>query len=173
MNISLTQSTAKHFLSKDTQRPAMHGVYFDCGAKKMALTNGYVLLTVDFDPDPGMPSFIAPLAALPKKREAEITFDGDYIRTSEKGQPAAVTTPIDEQYPDWIHVIPEFPDERPGVTAIGFTPSFFAGFAAVTKNLGGIDIRLDFSNAKTAVKVSPIASVKHLWEGILMPTRMN
>jgi len=80
----------------------------------MVLTNRHILLTVDFEPDPGMTRFIAPLAALPKKREAELTFDGSYIRTIEPGQPTTVTEPIKEYYPAWKRIMPEIPDERPG-----------------------------------------------------------
>jgi len=170
MNLSLTQTTAKHFVSKDKMRPAMQGVYFDCEAKKMVLTNGHILLTVEFEPDPGIASFIAPLAALPKKREAEITFDGEYIRTIEPGQPTTVTEPIKEYYPAWKRIMPEIPDERPGITAIGFAPDLFTGFTAVIKNLGGLALRMDFLTAVNAVKLTPITPAP--WEGLIMPTRI-
>jgi len=170
MNITLNQTTAKHFVSKDKIRPAIQGVYFDCEAKKAVLTNGHILLTVDINPDPGIVSFIAPLAALPKKREAELTFDGSYIRTIEQGQAVTVTEPIKEYYPAWKSIMPEIPDERPGITAIGFAPYLFAGFAAVIKNLGGLALRLDFLSAVNAVKVSPVTPAT--WEGLIMPTHI-
>ncbi len=149
----------------------MQGIYFDCEAKKAVLTNGHVLLTVDFEPDPGMSSFIAPLAALPKKREAEITFDGNYIRTIEPGQPTTVTEPIKEYYPAWGRIMPDIPEERPGITAIGFAPDLFAGFTAVIKNLGGLAIRMDFLSAVNAVKITPVTPAD--WEGLIMPTRIS
>jgi len=171
MNIDLTQATAKHFVSADKMRAAMQGVYFDCDAKKIVMTNGHILLTVEFAPDAGMTSFIAPLSSLPKKRPAEITFDGDYIRTIEQGQPTTITEPIKEYYPDWNRIMPEIPDERPGITAIGFAPDLFAGFAAVVKNLGGLALRMDFLTAVNGVKLTPVTPAP--WDGLIMPTRIS
>jgi hypothetical protein len=171
MNISLTQTTAKHFLSTDKARPSMNGAYFDCEAKKIVMTNGHVLLTVNFEPDPEMASFIAPLSALPKKKEAEITFDGSYIRTIEPGQATTVTEPITEFYPAWHQIMPDALAERPGINAIGVNPSLFAGFAAVVKNLGGLGTRMDFWTEDTVIKVTPITPAE--WDGLIMPVRMQ
>jgi hypothetical protein len=171
MNITLNQTTAKHFLSTDKARPSMNGAYFDCEEKKIVLTNGHVLLTVNFEPDPEMSSFIAPLAALPKKKESEITFDGSYIQTIEPGQATTVTEPIAEIYPAWRNVMPDALTERSGITAIGVNPSLFAGFAAVIKNMGGLDACLDFWTANNAIKVTPTMPAE--WEGLIMPVRVE
>jgi hypothetical protein len=171
MKITVNQTTAKHFIDAGKLRPAMGGIYFDCEAKKIVMTNGHVLLTVNFEPDPEMASFIAPLSALPKKKEAEITFDGNYIRTIEPGQATTVTEPIAEFYPAWRNVMPDALAERPGINAIGVNPSLFAGFAAVVKNLGGLGTRMDFWTAGTAIKVTPITPAE--WEGLIMPVRIE
>jgi hypothetical protein len=171
MNITLNQTAAKHFLSTDKTHPSMHGAYFDCEAKKIVMTNGHVLLTVNFEPDPGMTSFIAPLSALPKKKESEITFDGKFIHTIEPGQPTTVTEHMGGFYPNWRCVMPDALAERPGINAIGVNPSLFAGFAAVVKNLGGLGARMDFWTANNAIKVTPITPAE--WEGLIMPVRVE
>jgi len=171
MKITVNQTTAKHFIDAGKLRPAMGGIYFDCEAKKIVMTNGHVLLTVNFEPDPEMASFIAPLSALPKKKEAEITFDGNYIRTIEPGQATTVTEPIAEFYPAWRNVMPDALAERPGINAIGVNPSLFAGFAAVVKNLGGLGTRMDFWTNDKPIKVTPIVPAE--WEGLIMPVRIE
>jgi hypothetical protein len=67
--------------------------------------------------------------------------------------------------------MPDALAERPGINAIGVNPAFFAGFAAVVKNLGGLGARMDFWTAGTAIKVTPITPAE--WEGLIMPVRME
>ena len=172
MKIKLTQATAKHFVSKDVFRPSMQGIYIDVKNQKAVMTNGTVMLIVNIEVDETIEnSFIMPISSLPKKKEAEVTFDGTTITTIELGQPTIISAPIAEYYPDYMAVKPKFDDERVYTPMISLNPSFFAGFACAAKNFDGNDITLEIFGAEKAIKITPIENDS--WEGLLMPRRKN
>ena len=168
--LTITQKTVKGFVATDKMHPAMVGVHYNAGKKRLEMSNGPILACVDADLG-FTENVILPVDAFPKTAGNVCTVDaaGKVTETHpKKGIVSRRIVPfIRERYPNVQALFDSMPDPEP-TQAIAVNPSFFGPFYDLDKDCGGVGgVVLEFYGQTQAIKVSSTGFV-----GLLMPIRM-
>lgn len=185
LKLTICQKAIAGACSKDSFRPAMHGVYYDHtapGGLPLVATDGHVLVMLPCEaPEDAVldqESYILPVSAFPKKQgnhtTVEKTGNGLTVREVDKKNAVVETRlveVIDYPYPNYRAVVPWLSDGKsPEPTEkIGLNVEFFDVFAAIARSLNMLpDFAFTFYGPQHAVRLH-----KENMEGLVMPVRMK